>query len=369
MPAAEIGTLQDLFAWNDWGRDKLLALAAPLSPAQLDRPFDVGPGSLRAVLLHLYGAERVWWERWHGDSPAAFPRSGELETLDGLAEAWRALAARRNRELAELGAGLAREISYRSMEGVPWVSRLDDILLHVCNHGPHHRAQALNILRRLGVRVPGLDYLFMRSERPTIVFEAPAAALLAQSGITVNPPTPGGPLSIELARRSFASADWSRGRVDEAVRGLGGEQLDRPFDIGLGSLRRTLLHIYDAEHWWLENWQCAAGAPARGFEKLPDTLPLAELWGRFDLLAAERDVFLATLTDEDLQRPVRVEVRPGMVLTFRLGESLLQLPGHGTHHRAQAVNMLRQFGVETAWLDWIVMTRRPGVGNRETFQH
>jgi uncharacterized damage-inducible protein DinB len=39
------------------------------------------------------------------------------------------------------------------------------MLLQLCYHATHHRAQAVNILRRLGTQAPELDYM-MRIREP-----------------------------------------------------------------------------------------------------------------------------------------------------------------------------------------------------------
>ena len=62
--------------------------------------------------------------------------------------------------------------------------------------------------------------------------------------------------------------------------------------------------------------------------------------------ARQRDDYLATLSPADLQRPVTAEVAPELHYTFALGETMFELHSHGTHHRAQAVNMLRHLGAE-----------------------
>jgi uncharacterized damage-inducible protein DinB len=38
-------------------------------------------------------------------------------------------------------------------------------MLQLCCHGTHHRAQLLNMLRRLEARVPELSYITMARER------------------------------------------------------------------------------------------------------------------------------------------------------------------------------------------------------------
>jgi uncharacterized damage-inducible protein DinB len=82
--------------------------------------------------------------------------------------------------------------------------------------------------------------------------------------------------------------------------------------------------------------------------------------GDFRATAAARREYLAGLSDDDLARTV--EARPGgaTVIACRLGESMLQLCCHGTHHRAQAVNMLRQLDRPTRMLDLIVWLRETG---------
>ena len=40
-------------------------------------------------------------------------------------------------------------------------------------------------------------------------------------------------------------------------------------------------------------------------------------------------------------------------MTLPLGDTMLQIGGHGTHHRAQAVNMLRRLGRTAPPLDYI----------------
>jgi uncharacterized damage-inducible protein DinB len=47
-------------------------------------------------------------------------------------------------------------------------------------------------------------------------------------------------------------------------------------------------------------------------------------------------------------------------MVFRIGESMIQLGVHGTHHRAQAVNMLRRLGVTTGPTDLVVFLRERG---------
>jgi uncharacterized damage-inducible protein DinB len=152
----------------------------------------------------------------------------------------------------------------------------------------------------------------------------------------------------DILRRYFRYGDWAAERVHAIAAGLSDEQLDHPFEIGLGTLRKTLLHIRDAEQSWLEAWLHGP----RPFAQLDEKTSIDELRRLYAETARQRDKYLASLSPADLQRPVTAEVEPELRYTFALGETMFELHGHGTHHRAQAVNMLRHLGAETPELGY-----------------
>lgn len=356
-----LDTLQESFRHNDWGREKLLTLSAGLSDEQLDRPFELGPGSLRAALRHLYGAERIWFERWQGRELSGFPHARGLVRLDDLRTAWRSLAVARNEYLdARADTTLQERITYTTAAGQTYCQPLGELALHVCNHGIHHRAQALNMLRHLDVQPVMLDYLAYRAEQPTVEWDAATRATLQAAGFAVRDRA-AEPARLDVAtlRMYYRYGDWARDRVHEAAAALNDEQFDRPFEMGLGTLRKTLLHIRDAEQWWYENW---VRGPQPEFRALPASTTIAELGALFQETARNRYALLAQATDTDLQRVVGAYVRPDLQLRFRLGESMLQLCGHGTQHRAQALNMLRHLGVDVPLLDLVVWARQRADG-------
>ncbi|MGD8452339.1 MAG: DinB family protein [Phycisphaerae bacterium] len=359
-------TLRELFEHNDWARDKLMTLAADLTDAQLDRPFEMGEGSLRATLRHYYGAERIWAQHVRMPGCEAFPHSRTLEAVSDLRHTADILAEVRRRWLDTLPPeAMGQTATYTTSKGETYTTPLGDILLHVCNHGFHHRAQALNMLRHLGVETPMLDFLLMKLERPTIPITPTFSDGLRALGLTVPEQTVAArPLDPETMRAGHAYGDMANERLCRLAVELSDEQLDRPFEIGLGTLRKTLLHIRDAEQWWYENW--INPAPVE-FAKLPPETSIGDLQRLFAETTERRDAFVEQVRGPDLERVVTAEVRPGACLSFRLGETMLQLFGHGTHHRAQALNMLRHLGAEVPALDYIAWLwgRQPGVAGNE----
>jgi uncharacterized damage-inducible protein DinB len=325
-------TIRELFSHNSWGNEKLFDVAVLLSDEQLDRRFDIGPGTLRETMRHIYGAERVWYERVGGPGRETLPHSRDLSDVEDI-HAWACrLSAARTAWIDSLADGaLDGPIAYVGSDGQRHTARLGDILLHVCNHGVHHRAQVLNMLRRLGVPLPkyGADYIFMYVEDQ-------------------NRPPPA--LEVSAVRRYGAYGDWAFDGVLDAAVGLADEQLDQAFEIGLGTLHKTLVHIHDAERWWLRNWQ---SGPGETFPALDESMSLSELRELFGQTAKRRDAFIVATTDVGLRRPVAALARQGDIWRFPLGVTMLQLCCHGTHHRAQAINMLRHLGVMPPELDLI----------------
>jgi uncharacterized damage-inducible protein DinB len=163
------GTLAELLHHNKWACDLLLGLAEALKDAALDRPFPMGPGSIRATLQHLWAAEQLWLERWKGAPQPQWRGSETGVPVGELRTRFQQTHDDRETFLAAAGAaGLGRRVAYRNLKGEPFEDPLGDLVLHVSNHGVHHRAQIANMLRHVGVKPPGLDYLYMRAAFPTL---------------------------------------------------------------------------------------------------------------------------------------------------------------------------------------------------------
>lgn len=328
-------TIRTLFAHHDWARDKLLSVAATLSDAQLDAGVAMGFGSLRDTLFHLWAAESLWLQRWKRLPNPKFPEHDPRLSIDDLGKRWRATDTERDDLLLNLDPdALEQPLTYAHPDGRSYTQQLSDLMIHVCNHAAHHRAQALNMLRRCGAATPGLDFLFMKLEQPPFLRSAP--------------------LDVPTLTRFFSYSDWADERFFNAAASLDAAALARPFEIGPGSIARTLAHLAEVHGWWCDAWNPrAAEAP---FPSVPADWPLEAYRERFAALAARRNAFLAGASAEDLQRSVRARSTERR-LEFLLGDTLLQVCLHGTHHRAQLANMLRQLQVTPPRLDFVVWRR------------
>ncbi len=170
MAINDLAAVRTLLEYTDWSNDQLLSGAVPLADEQLDREMQIGVGTMRRTLLHIYNGEYVWLRRWRGGVEAETKWPSESERVS-VAELETLFARnRRDREtyLDELAAeipDLLRVQPYRDSKGNTFMASLGDMLVQGVMHSKHHQAQAANILRRLDAKWPELDYM-MRIRKP-----------------------------------------------------------------------------------------------------------------------------------------------------------------------------------------------------------
>jgi predicted O-methyltransferase YrrM/uncharacterized damage-inducible protein DinB len=154
-----------LLAHDAWATREVLAACAPLDADSWHRRFEIGLGSLHETLTHIVGAMLRWADRIDGPPRPLRPSiegtvrtAAELRTLLDAAESELAAAAARARSR---GLDTVVEVT---LGGTSYRFTLGAMLVHVATHGSHHRAQGLNMLRRLGLpgvsdRLPEIDVL------------------------------------------------------------------------------------------------------------------------------------------------------------------------------------------------------------------
>ena len=156
----DLETLRNLFSFSRWANRTILESVAVLTPEEYARPIGGSFGSVQGTLVHLYGADRVWLERFHGRSPRALPAGDDLAALEALARKWREVEAGQDAFIAALTPEhLAEPLSYVSFSGDHFTRALGDALLHLANHGTYHRGQVATLLRQLGRKAASTDYL------------------------------------------------------------------------------------------------------------------------------------------------------------------------------------------------------------------
>src|SRR5213594_2076850 len=113
--------LKTLFQFDKWATDKLLEAVAQLPEAQYVKDLGSSHGGIRGTLVHILAADRIWLERWKGNSPARLMGEEEVPTLQSLKEQWGALRKELDLLLNSLTDEKVRSVhSYKTTEGVPY---------------------------------------------------------------------------------------------------------------------------------------------------------------------------------------------------------------------------------------------------------
>lgn len=147
--------------YSDWANGQLIEAAERIDDAKLDEPIEMGMGSLRRTLIHLLSGESVWLARWKNETETPWPNETRPMKPATIREAFIATWQQREAFLASLSANdLPRVQTYRDSKGELFKASLSDMIIQGLVHSIHHRAQAVNMIRRLGGTAPDVDYMY-----------------------------------------------------------------------------------------------------------------------------------------------------------------------------------------------------------------
>ncbi|HUG39408.1 MAG TPA: DinB family protein [Longimicrobiales bacterium] len=152
--------IRQLYRYNRWANRRILEAASGLTEAALGRDLGSSFPSVLATLAHTIAGDWIWLRRWAGESPPGTPADWDLSSLGAVGSKWEEIETERSALLDSLDdEGLVREVAYRSTEGRPYTSRMDQMLRHVVNHSTYHRGQVVTMLRQLGATPPVTDLI------------------------------------------------------------------------------------------------------------------------------------------------------------------------------------------------------------------
>lgn len=150
-------TLQLHLEYTGWASRRLLDSAAQLNSEELTRDFKTADRSVLGTLVHIFAADRIWLARVQGGPQITFIRPEDRD-FARLQHEWRTLHGRWQDWAATLTDEAASgEIAYTDLRGNAWKQPLWQIVLHVVNHGTHHRGAVSGFLRAMGHNPPPLD--------------------------------------------------------------------------------------------------------------------------------------------------------------------------------------------------------------------
>lgn len=160
----DVEAIRSLYRYDRWVNGLLLEAAERLPAERSREKLGASFDSVHGTLAHVLGAEAVWLGRWHGEAPTLL-RGGDLPDLAAVRRRWAENDARLDRFLAELTPEkLVAPIGYTTTEGKRFEQPLWQMMLHLVNHGTHHRSELCEMLTRLGQPPPPTDLIYYYRE-------------------------------------------------------------------------------------------------------------------------------------------------------------------------------------------------------------
>jgi uncharacterized damage-inducible protein DinB len=158
-------------------------------------------------------------------------------------------------------------------------------------------------------------------------------------------------ISKEDIDQLYRYNQWANGAVLKTVATLSAEQFNQKLGGSFPSVRETLVHIMGAEWIWLKRWKGVSPPGLLSAAEFPNLDSVKSKWREVE---TEQMDFVRQLTDQSLKEPLRYKNLKGDPFEYPLGRAMQHLVNHGSYHRGQVTNFLRQLGAQPASTDFIV---------------
>ena len=153
--------LQQFAAYNVWANNKIIDCINNLSDEQISREIASSFPSIKKTILHIWDAEAMWWQRLKLSEKIIRPSDefdgsfAELvKKLDQQSNEWKDWVD----NATEIQ--LQHVFAYQNTKKEQFKQPVNEMLLHLFNHGTYHRGQLVTMLRQLAVdKIPATDFI------------------------------------------------------------------------------------------------------------------------------------------------------------------------------------------------------------------
>jgi len=163
---SDLDDLRRLYTYNRWANLRCIEALSELEPDVLELDRSSSYASLLDTLVHGYGAERIWLDRWTGGKPDRLPTTADgLDSVAVVRTAWDVVWEQQRAFLDRLDdATVEAPLTYHNLSGREDTQVLADQMKHVVNHASYHRGQLATMLRQCGRVPPSTDYILWLRE-------------------------------------------------------------------------------------------------------------------------------------------------------------------------------------------------------------
>jgi uncharacterized damage-inducible protein DinB len=144
-------SIQKHLKFNVWANTKTAEVLREVADEIYFRENQSSFSSIAKTVLHMWGAQFIWFTRMEGVSLGASPNIGvtdKVVALDGLVKSSEDI-----QKFIESKdeAFLSSTYAYKNLKGDLFEDSYEETLFHVVNHSTYHRGQIITMLRQAGI--------------------------------------------------------------------------------------------------------------------------------------------------------------------------------------------------------------------------
>lgn len=154
--------LSSFAKYDLWANEALFTIVLRLNTLQQREEIISSFPSIHKTCLHLLDAYSIWWQRLQKieniSVPSLVSDYSTEEIVSHILQLNRQLI---DRVITASESEVEADLVYKNSKGEVYKQPIQEILLHLCNHGTYHRGQLVTMLRQVGVtEIPQTDYIF-----------------------------------------------------------------------------------------------------------------------------------------------------------------------------------------------------------------
>lgn len=148
--------------YNAWANKKMIDVMNGLSDAQSEQEIVSSFPSIKATVIHSWGAEDMWLQRLLLTENPVWKPSVFNGTAGEACTAWLDCSQKLIDFVQQQrdDAAFDHVVAYYNLKREHNKTPVREILNHVFNHATYHRGQLVTMLRQVGVtKIPGTDFI------------------------------------------------------------------------------------------------------------------------------------------------------------------------------------------------------------------
>ena len=161
-----LADIQTLYEFNYWAKARIMGVVETLSQEQFTKNLGSSHGGIHGTLVHIVGAEHIWFSRWIGQSVNKLLEPNDYSTVPAVRQKWDEVEQGVSEFISNLTEeNLSAVITYKTTEGKQFSNPLWQMMQHMVNHSTYHRGQIVTMLRQPGVKPIGTDLITFYREK------------------------------------------------------------------------------------------------------------------------------------------------------------------------------------------------------------